>query len=347
LRKYIHIPVMFLFLAAFLLGRCAVSEYDSYSASAVKKIPAAASSLPTSTPTFNPVEKDVAAQPKATETRKPSQPAAKAKTITPAANEENPAALASETPLVEEETTHTPQVLAQRLPAERWKEWPVIPEVSEELRAVYQRGLAQGNNPNAFSVLGDCQSQPEVFMGLFDNDPDVVHALPVNLQETVAQFSGSFDRYSPTVKDGTTEGALLWVQWNDNKEKKCENNETPLDCELRVQQPSIIFIHIGTHYEARNRRYLSIIIEKVLEAGAVPVLVTKADNRELDERVNQNLASLAEEYNLPLWNFWASVQHLPDHGMEKDSDMYLSESGMEIHRMDALQALDQVWRSVR
>ena len=250
--------------------------------------------------------------------------------------------------------TRTPTITATptrtstpTLNPENWKYWPVLPSVSVHLREVYERGLRMGNDPNAFSILGDCQSQPEVFMGLYDNDPDEAASMPIPLQETIEQFSGSFDRYSPTVKDGTTEGALLWAEWNDNKEKKCEPGETPLECELRVHRPSIVFIHVGTHYEARNERYLTIIIERVLEHGAVPVMVTKADNTELDERVNSNIVALAAAYDLPLWNFWASVQHLPEGGMLPGSNKYLNDEAVIIHREDALQALDIVWRAVR
>jgi len=228
-----------------------------------------------------------------------------------------------------------------------WKTWPVMPVISDEMKEIYHQGLARGNDPHAFSILGDCQSLPEVFMGVFDEDPALITQLPETWRETAGQFRGSFNRYSPTVKDGTTEGALLWGMWNDNKEKRCEPGEPPLECELRVHRPSIVFVHVGTHWEARNRHYLTIIIENILEHGAVPIMVTKADNREQDERVNENYASLAAEYNIPLWNFWASVQNLPDHGMEAGSDMYLSPAGLEIHRTGALQALDAVWRAVR
>lgn len=238
-------------------------------------------------------------------------------------------------------------VIITRPAAEQWKTWPVLPQVPANLRAVYQRGLAQGNDPHAFSILGDCQSQPDVFMGVFDRDPQAVRTLPDPMQETVMQFSGSFDRYSPTVKDGTTEGALLWGQWNDNKEKKCLPGETPLNCELRVHRPSIVLVHVGTHWEARSRMYLDRILDVLDQHGVVPVLVTKADNREKDERVNETLAALAEERDLPLWNFWATVQHLPDNGLQPGSDMYLSEAAVVIHREGALEALDAVWRAVR
>jgi hypothetical protein len=228
-----------------------------------------------------------------------------------------------------------------------WKYLPVIPAVSAEMRAVYQLGLENGNDPNAFSILGDCQSLPEEFLGLYDSDPAAVAELTQNLQETVSHFASSFDRYSPTVKDGTTTAALLWAAWNDNEEDVCQYGETPLDCELRVHKPSIVIIHIGTHWETRNARYLTIIVEKILEHGAVPLVATKADNRELDERVNQELADLASEYGLPLWNFWAAVQHLPLDGLYPESTWELSEEGKAIHRLSALEALDAVWRGLQ
>lgn len=232
--------------------------------------------------------------------------------------------------------------------ARQWKSWPSLPaNISESMRATYQRGLEQGNDAHAFSVLGDCQSQPDVFLGIYDRDPSFVNNLPFPLRPVVAQFRGSFDRYSPTVKDGTTEGALLWMGWNDNEEGYCTAGESPLDCELRVHRPSIAFIHVGTHWENRNERYLTTIIEKLIENGTVPVIVTKADNRELDERINQTLARLAEKFELPVWNFWASAQPLPNHGMLEGSTMYLSEEGLQIHQKEALQVLDIVWQALK
>lgn len=227
-----------------------------------------------------------------------------------------------------------------------WKSLPILPSISDELKAIYHLGLEAGNDPHAFSILGDCQSLPDEFMGVYDRDPSVVAALPDHLQETVRNFSGSFNRYSPTVKDGTTTGALLWAEWNDNEEGLCEFGETPLVCELRVHRPSIVLIHIGTHWETRNYRYLTIIVEAIIAHGAVPVLTIKADNRELDERVNQDYVDLAEEFDLPIWNFWAAVQHLPADGLYPDSTWELNAEAQEIHRRSALEALDAIWRAV-
>jgi hypothetical protein len=239
-----------------------------------------------------------------------------------------------------------------RLPPEDWKLWPVVPQVPLSARVLYQQGLALGNDPHAFSVLGDCQSLAETFMGVYDNDPALVASLPADLQATVAQFTGSFNRESPTIKGGTTAGAVLWDAWHENK-YTCQTGESPLDCELRLHKPSIVIINLGTHYETRNITYLRKILNRLTAQGIVPILTTKADNRELDERLNQEMALLAAEYNVPLWNFWAAVSDLPNNGVgvkkgeEFLGEIYLSEEGLERHRFTALQALAAVWMAVK
>jgi hypothetical protein len=258
--------------------------------------------------------------------------------------------VSSTTPEPSSAPTDAPPATATATPdAAAWKEWPVIPTIPADMRAIYERGLAQGTiDPNAFSVLGDCQSEANDFLGVYENNPELVSTLPKNLQETVANFAGSFNRYNPAAKSGSSAGSLLYAAWNDNKEGACLYGETPVDCELRVHRPSIVFIHTGTHYETQERNwyYLTIIIDKILARGAIPVLVTKADNLELDEHINQNMAKLAVKYGLPLWNFWSSVQSLPDHGLDPDL-MHLTAAGHIVHRLGALDMLNTVWRAVR
>ncbi len=243
-------------------------------------------------------------------------------------------------------------VPTQSLPPEEWKSWPVIPLVPENARAIYQYGLATGTNPHAFSILGDCQSVAEVFMGIFDTDPTIVAGLLPELQTVVVQFIGSFDRLSPTVEGGTTAGAVLWPAWHGNR-FTCQANESPLECELRLHNPSIVIINLGTHFEIRNIFYLRRILDQLIELGILPILSTKADNRELDEHLNLEIALLAAEYNLPLWNFYAAVSDLPYNilgvmaGREYQGAIYLSDEGLELHRYTALQALTAVWQAVQ
>jgi hypothetical protein len=232
-----------------------------------------------------------------------------------------------------------------------WKNWPVLPVVTQRARQIYQLGQALGNNPHAFSVFGDCQSEPDVFMGIFETDPALVANLPSNLQETVAWFAGSFTRESPTVKGGTTAGALMYSLWHQNK-YTCTAYETPIQCEFRLHKPAFVIIHVGTHYESRNDIYMRKVLDQVIAAGVVPILATKADDSELNEHINAQYASLAVEYAIPFWNFWAAVRDLPNHGLytrpylEIQGDIYLNDEAANIQRMFALLALDTVRRAV-
>ena len=236
--------------------------------------------------------------------------------------------------------------------AAEWKTWPVIPDkIDSSLQRVYERGLALGNDPQAFSILGDCQERPAEFFGVFETDEEVFESLTPELRETVLNFEGSFNRESPTAQDGMTPGSLLWTQWHRG-EFGCTFAETPVECELRIHRPSFVLIQIGTHFESRNTEYLRRIIMQLLDAGVVPILATKADNRELDDRINRDMSLLAAEYDLPLWNFWAALYDLPNRGLyvmegrEGQGPIYLNAEAALRHRMTGLAALNAVWRSV-
>ncbi len=232
---------------------------------------------------------------------------------------------------------------------ESWKSLPIIPTVDPSVRDIYEYGQTLGNDPHAFSIFGDCQSRPDEFMGIFETDPSSVESFPPQLQETVAYFQGSFNRESPTAKDGTTPGSLLWTQWHQGQ-FGCSFAETPVECELRIHHPSFVIIQVGTHFESRNTEYLRTVILQLMDAGVVPILATKADNREKDERINRDMAMLAAEYDLPLWNFWAAVSDLPNRGLYTRSDrplqgdIYLTNEALERHRLTGLEALNAVWR---
>ena len=91
------------------------------------------------------------------------------------------------------------------------------------------------------------------------------------------------------------------------------------------------------------------ILDTIIAHGAVPILATKADNVEGNHSLNLATARLADEYDLPLWNFWAAVQPLPNHGMdEKRADgFHISTEAWGTRSFSALQALDSLWRGLR
>ena len=271
-------------------------------------------------------------------------------TLTPTATD---TFLPSQTPEPSATFTPSPTPLPAALgldPAD-WEHWPVLPVVPEHARQIYQIGQALGNDPHAFSVFGDCQSEPDVFMGIFETDPELVAKLPSNLRATVAWFAGSFNRQSPTVQGGTTAGALLWSAWHQNK-YTCTVYESPIQCELRIHKPAFVIIHVGTHYESHNEVYMRKILNQVIAAGVLPILATKADDSEIDHHVNAQYAQLAVEYALPFWNFWAAVGELPNRGLYtrpflvSQGDIYLTDVAVDIHRLSALLMLDKVRQAV-
>jgi hypothetical protein len=106
-------------------------------------------------------------------------------------------------------------------------------------------------------------------------------------------------------------------------------------------------------FESQMRR----AIEDLLDRGVVPILSTKADNVEQDGSINATIVRLAQEYEVPLWNFWAAAQPLPDYGLQEDGvhltwagsrfdDPEAMARGWPVRNLTALQALDAVWRGV-
>lgn len=274
--------------------------------------------------------------------------AAPASTATRSTNSQLPASTL--TPSLTSQSSNSSIPVFPALDPEEWKDWPVIPIVDSSIRAIYEYGQRLGNDPHAFSLFGDCQARPDEFFGVFETDPDFLRTLSPDLRDTVVAFEGSFNRESPTAQDGTTPGALLWIQWHQGR-FNCTFAETPVECELRIHRPSFVIIQIGTHFESRNADYLRKIIDQLIDAGVVPILATKADNREKDERINRDMAMLALEYDLPLWNFWAAVEDLPNRGLYTRDDrplqgeIYLTDEAARIHRMTGLEALNAVWRA--
>ena len=261
-------------------------------------------------------------------------------------------------PALTKEATATQSIFTPRVEAttvtateedNAWMSLPVLPEAGTNIQEIYQKGIALGNYPNAFSIFGDCQSRPDEFFGVYETDTTLVESLSPELQETIQHFNGSFNRESPTSQDGTTPGALLWDQWHRG-EYGCQFGETPVSCELRIHRPSFVIIQIGSHFESRNTEYLRRVIDQLLVNGVVPILATKADNREKDNRINRDMALLSAEYALPLWNFWAAVSDLPNRGLFTRSDrplqgdIYLTDDAKVIHRETGLDALNIVWR---
>jgi hypothetical protein len=250
---------------------------------------------------------------------------------------------------------------------DEWKSLPVIPTVSQKARLIYQLGLLMGNDPHAFSKIGDCQSVTVYFLGHFDK-PDLYNLGPYSsLQDTIDWYSGSFSRDSLAVKGGFNAAAILSPFRADPTQ--CYASENPVACEIRVHRPSVAIISLEewwTGHPENYEKYMRQIIEYTINEGVVPILATKASNLEGNHLINQTIASLAREYDIPLWNFWAAVQDLPNHGLAQYdvygqvdlfhlthsenfydyNDPAVEPSGWSVRNLTALQALDSVRRGL-
>ncbi len=272
---------------------------------------------------------------------------------------DTPAPVDERTSTVTPSSTATPDV---RLDPADWQNWPVIPTVSANAEAIYARGLEAGNYVDRFSKIGDCQNIHPYFLWMFDNpDRYELSEEQAYLQETIDHFSGSFARESAATKGGMNVAAVVSISYFWLDSERCEDGESPLECELRLNQPSIALISMEETWGSNNKvenyeKYMRQIIETVIEFGAVPILATKADNMEGDHQINQAIARLAYEYDIPLWNFWLAVQPLKDHGVNEDgfhltglnkfTDIEHLEDGWPVRNLTALQVIDSVWRQL-
>ena len=220
------------------------------------------------------------------------------------------------TPIIPTSTPKPP------LAKDEWMTWPAVPTgVSDRMKDVYQFGLAQGNDATHFSVIGDCQNVSSYFLSVFEN-PDEFNLGDeyAYLQPTIDYYQGSYSRVSVAVKGGFNAAAVISPLRADPE--VCNPNESPLDCELRIWKPSVVIVSMETWWsqkpEEEYEKYMRRVLDRIIETGAVPIIATKADNLEGEHAINNTVAKLAYEYDIPMWNFWAAVQPLPDKGLSDD-----------------------------
>lgn len=199
-------------------------------------------------------------------------------------------------------------------------------DVQAHVREIYALGQQFGRNPRTFSKVGDSVVLTPHYLARFDSDQYKL-GIYANLQTTIDQFAGSFSRFGQVAHVGLSSRTLYELGWADKE--LCLADENAVDCEIRLNNPSIFLIRLGTNdqvpaaYETNMRK----LIEHLLEEGIIPVLGTKADR--FDGEANTNnliLHELAAEYRIPLWDFDLVAQSLPDRGLSGD-DIHLTMSG--------------------
>ena len=202
--------------------------------------------------------------------------------------------------------------------------WNVRPH----LKAVYQAGIALGNNPKRFSKIGDSETWSPRYLQVFEGNDYRLGEFPY-LQAAIDQFRGSFARGGYSAQPGFASGAVLDPQWSDPAH--CQPQETPLACEYREHKPAIALIMLRTwaNEAGKDTQFyydMCAIVEYSLKQGVIPVLSTipyAYPPWPPAEDANETIRLVAYQYNVPLWDLWETTEGLPEHGIDR-SDNHLS-----------------------
>jgi hypothetical protein len=197
------------------------------------------------------------------------------------------------------------------------------------MHSTFLRGAEMGNRPDVFSKVGDSITVNTAFLQPFARG---IHRLGEDYAylETALDFynvdeghpTTSFLERSRAAKVGWRSSDVL--AWDDFY--LCERGDTRLACEYRITRPASALIMLGTNdvhvlsvqqYDANMRR----IVEISLQWGVIPVLSTIPPQRNQDEKVlayNLALVQIADDYDVPLWNYWLAMENLPNRGLSYD-----------------------------
>jgi hypothetical protein len=243
-----------------------------------------------------------------------------------------------------------------------WRVMPVYPVISQNAKSILAYGQTLGRDIYRFSKVGDCQNINTFFLAEFDYPARYNLGSYAYLETTIDWYNGSFDRKSFAVRGGFNAAAQLTPFMADRE--VCNIDEGPMACEYRLYNPSVAIISLEEWYEgagdpSKYEGYMRKILDYTISQGILPILVTKADNHEGNNTINNITAKLAWEYDIPLWNFWGSVQNLPSKGLTSDN-FHLTQSPLNqfdltdenliyawpVRNLGALQALDAVRSSL-
>ena len=250
---------------------------------------------------------------------------------------------------------NTPTPDLRPLP-EDWRTWATVPALSPWLADVFARGQEQGLDPHHFSVAGDCQNIPNAFLGFYD-DPERYYFTNADayLQQTVDWFAGTWGRDGLAVAGGSNFPAIFTPLRADPQ--LCENDESPLACEIRTYRPSFMIISMEFVYEGRTatnyEEYLRQAVDYALSQNVIPILMTKADNVEGGHRINLATAQVGYDYDIPLINWWRQAQTLPGDGLDRERGassvpqyFYITTEAWSVRSYTALETLDAILRSL-
>jgi uncharacterized protein YraI len=240
---------------------------------------------------------------------------------------------------------------------------PIVGGATSRARAIFYTGKDKGRNPNVLAKIGDCSTEHWYFLKSFAwGDYDL--GAYSNLQGVIDHFGPSLAYDSQASHNGYNVNSVMNPDWADPG--ACLADESPMDCEYRINNPSVAIIMFGTSdllsmsaYEFDF--YLRDIVRITAEQGIIPILSTFPGNLGFPNHTilfNQIVVKIAWDNDIPLINLWLALESLPNHGLESDG-FHLDEppdanacylvgaylqNGYPVRNLVTLQTLDAVWR---
>ncbi len=166
---------------------------------------------------------------------------------------------------------------------------------------------------------------PESYATAIEGEKQVTHCPPT---------SNALNRVSAAAVVGWgAQNALEPVDTTVHPE--CNNGEIALDCELRLLKPGIALImfgtnHIGIGLDSNFQASLTSVVDAVIAQGVIPVLSTIPARLDQPNGVpltpfvdeaNRQIIAVAEDRQVPLWNFWRALQDpaMVNQGLKTDN----------------------------
>ncbi len=194
------------------------------------------------------------------------------------------------------------------------------------VRALRAAGLTRGNRANVFAKVGDSITEAAGFLADLGFDYETDYGRYGCLRATRDYFastslgsdSNSFNRASVTAMGG-------WL----SSQPLLGDPASPLRAELDATHPLYAIVMIGTNDLASGTlaeytTNLTRIVTIIEEYGTVPIVSTIPDRPEdarfapLVTSFNDAIRALTASRNLPLVDYWQSMQDLPGHGVSDD-----------------------------
>jgi len=235
----------------------------------------------------------------------------------------------------------------------------IMPEnVRQHALKIFKKGQDIGRDQYAFSIVGDSTTEIPFFLARFDNGPYELGEYEY-LESVISNFKGSYSRDSVAVRVGLHSYTLFDPIWADKT--VCLPNEGVFACEIRLHNPSIIILRLGSNDVGVSELFdesMRQAVQYAIDNGVIPIIGTKADRFEGSNQNNEILRSIATDFQIPLWDFDLVAGTIDGRGLDVDNvhmttyyphDYTQPEAfqrGHSMHNLTALMMLDTIWKEV-